>query len=49
LHYDDTPLLVVNRMETDFLHKPGEVDRLILEIDALKKGTAQFSTGSDAK
>jgi deoxyadenosine/deoxycytidine kinase len=44
-HYDDTPLLVVNRMETDFLHRPAEVERLIAEVDALRGGTAQFTSG----
>ena len=41
-HYDETPLLVVNRMEVDFLRAPEEVDRVIGEIDALKGGTARF-------
>lgn len=41
-HYDETPLLVVNAMETDFLHRPAEVEDLVRQIDALRSGTAHF-------
>jgi deoxyadenosine/deoxycytidine kinase len=41
-HYDETPLLVVNSADVDFLHRPEDVDQLVGEIDALREGTAQF-------
>ena len=41
-HYDDTPLLVVNTMDVDFLHRPWEVEQLVRDVDALEGGVAQF-------
>ncbi len=41
-HYDETPLLVVNNMDVDFLHHPWEVEQIVREVDALRSGTVQF-------
>lgn len=41
-HYDETPLLVVNNMDVDFLHHPWEVEQIVREVDSLRSGTVQF-------
>lgn len=42
-HYDETPLIVVNSMETDFLHRPEEVAQLLREVEGHRAGTAHFT------
>src|SRR5262249_19095133 len=37
--YDETPLLVVNTNEIDFVNNPGHFDQLIEQIGNAKKGT----------
>ncbi|MFH1277700.1 MAG: deoxynucleoside kinase [Candidatus Eisenbacteria bacterium] len=42
-HYDQTPLLVINSGETDFLGRPSLVDDLIDQLGRLKSGVAYFA------
>lgn len=41
-HYDDTPLLIVNNMEADFLHKSEQVDQLVEVLGNIRPGTTTF-------
>jgi deoxyguanosine kinase len=41
-HYDDTPLLVVDTSEIDFVNRKGDLAQLIREIEQMKKGTSYF-------
>ncbi len=38
LQYDDTPLLVINTTEIDFVQEPGDFDDLMEQIDAMEMG-----------
>ena len=40
--YDDTPLLVVNTTDIDFVNKPEHFDQLIEQIRNAKKGTQYY-------
>jgi deoxyguanosine kinase len=37
--YDETPLLVINTSEVDFVKRPGDFQDLVREIRRMKKGT----------
>jgi deoxyadenosine/deoxycytidine kinase len=41
-HYDQTPLLVVDTSEIDFVNRKGDLDQLLREIKQMKKGTWYF-------
>jgi deoxyadenosine/deoxycytidine kinase len=41
-HYDDTPLLVVNTSEIDFVNREEDFSQLVREIHQMKKGTWYF-------
>jgi len=41
-HYDETPLLVVNTSEIDFVNRKEDLHQLIREIKGMKKGTSYF-------
>jgi len=41
-HYDQTPLLVVNTSEIDFVNRREDFDQLVREIKQMKKGTWYF-------
>ncbi|HUU41269.1 MAG TPA: deoxynucleoside kinase [Desulfatiglandales bacterium] len=41
-HYTETPLLVVNASEIDFVNVPDDLDNLILEIEQMEKGTKYY-------
>ncbi len=41
-HYDQTPLLVVDTSEIDFVNRQEDLDQLIREIKQMKKGTWYF-------
>lgn len=40
--YEDTPLLVVNTNEIDFVHKPEHFDALVDQISRAQKGTQYY-------
>lgn len=42
-HYHETPLLIVNTTEIDFVENKEEADRLIKEISSMNKGTLYFN------
>jgi len=42
-HYDQTPLLVVNTSEIDFVSRKEDLDQLIREIRQMKQGTWYFT------
>jgi deoxyguanosine kinase len=41
-HYDQTPLLVVNTSEIDFVNRKEDLDQLIREIRQMRQGTWYF-------
>jgi len=41
-HYDQTPLLVVNTSEIDFVNRKEDFDQLVREVKQMKKGTWYF-------
>jgi len=41
-HYDQTPLLVVNTSEIDFVNREEDFSQLVREINQMKKGTSYF-------
>lgn len=41
-HYTDSPLLVVNASEIDFVRNPGEFEDLMAHIQAMKSGTQYY-------
>jgi len=41
-HYNETPLLVINASEIDFVNVPSDLDNLILEIERMEKGTKYY-------
>jgi len=41
-HYDDSPLLVINASEIDFVHVPADLDDLVEKIKKMKKGTQYY-------
>ena len=42
-YYNDTPLLVVNTSEIDFVQSRGDFDNLVKEIKAMRGGTKHFN------
>ena len=41
-HYSDSPLLVVNASEIDFVHVPEDFEDLVQQITAMKSGTQYY-------
>jgi deoxyguanosine kinase len=41
-HYNETPLLVINASQIDFVNVPSDLDNLILEIEKMEKGTKYY-------
>jgi deoxyguanosine kinase len=41
-HYTDTPLLVINASDIDFVNVPSDLDELVLEIEKMEKGTKYY-------
>ena len=41
-HYTETPLLVINASEIDFVNVSSDLDNLILEIEKMEKGTKYY-------
>jgi len=41
-HYNETPLLVINASEIDFVNVPADLDNLTLEIEKMEKGTKYY-------
>jgi deoxyguanosine kinase len=41
-HYDQTPLLVVNTSEIDFVNRKEDFSQLVREINQMKRGTSYF-------
>jgi deoxyguanosine kinase len=42
-HYNDTPLLVVNTSDIDFVGDPGDLEPLLTAIRRMKKGTQYYN------
>ncbi|MFW6147049.1 MAG: deoxynucleoside kinase [Thermodesulfobacteriota bacterium] len=41
-HYTETPLLVINASDIDFVHVPSDLEELVLEIENMEKGTKYY-------
>jgi deoxyguanosine kinase len=41
-HYTETPLLVINASDIDFVNVPSDLDELVLEIEKMEKGTKYY-------
>ena len=41
-HYNDTPLLVVNTSEIDFVESPRDLEHLVREVKSVKRGTQHY-------
>jgi deoxyadenosine/deoxycytidine kinase len=41
-HYTQTPLLVVNTTDVDFVKRPGDLDDLVRQIRNMGKGTQYY-------
>ena len=41
-HYTETPLLVIDASEIDFVHVPSDLDNLVSEIEKMEKGTKYY-------
>ncbi len=41
-HYTDTPLLVVNTTEIDFVKRKGDLEDLINQVQSIKRGTRYY-------
>ncbi|HET9870730.1 MAG TPA: deoxynucleoside kinase, partial [bacterium] len=41
-HYQDTPLMVVNTNEIDFVHRDADLDDLLAHMDKVTKGTLYY-------
>ncbi len=41
-HYNETPLLVVNTSEIDFVERPRDLDHLVREVKRMKRGTQHY-------
>jgi len=48
-HYDETPLLIVNAMDVDFLHRPDQVEKLVAAIESIRPGTTHFNLKAGPK
>ncbi len=41
-HYNETPLLVVNTSEIDFVESPRDLEQLVREVKSVKRGTQHY-------
>lgn len=41
-HYNETPLLVVNTSEIDFVERPRDLDHLVREVKSMKRGMQHY-------
>jgi len=41
-HYTETPLLVINASDIDFVHVPSDLEELVFEIEKMEKGTKYY-------
>jgi deoxyadenosine/deoxycytidine kinase len=41
-HYNETPLLVVNTSEIDFVESPRDLEHLVREVKSVKRGTHHY-------
>ena len=41
-HYTETPLLVIDASEIDFVNIPADLDNLVIEIEKMEKGTKYY-------
>jgi deoxyadenosine/deoxycytidine kinase len=41
-HYNETPLLVVNTSEIDFVESPRDIEHLVREVKSVKRGTQHY-------
>src|SRR6476646_10290985 len=41
-HYEETPLLVVDSNEIDFVHRPADFDDLVAQVQKAKKGVQYY-------
>jgi deoxyadenosine/deoxycytidine kinase len=41
-HYEDTPLLVVDTNDIDFVNRPPDFDDLVAQIQRAKKGVQYY-------
>jgi len=41
-HYTETPLLVIDASEIDFVNVPSDLDNLIVEIEKMERGTKYY-------
>ncbi len=48
-HYQDTPLMVVNTNEIDFVHRDADLDDLLSHMDKITKGTLYYQPVSVRK
>jgi deoxyadenosine/deoxycytidine kinase len=48
-HYDETPLLVVDTNEIDFVNKPADFDDLVTQIKKAKRGVQYYVPAGSAK
>lgn len=48
-HYSETPLLVINTSEIDFVRHPGDLKDLVKQIRSMKKGTQYYVPMSSRK
>jgi deoxyadenosine/deoxycytidine kinase len=48
-HYNETPLLVINTSEIDFVRHPADLKDLVKQIRAMKKGTLYYVPMSSKK
>ena len=48
-HYDETPLLVVDTNEIDFVNRPGDFEDLVGQIQKAKKGVQYYVPAASAK
>jgi deoxyadenosine/deoxycytidine kinase len=47
-HYEETPLLVVDTNEIDFVNRPGDFDDLVAQIQKVKKGVQYYVPATSA-
>jgi deoxyadenosine/deoxycytidine kinase len=48
-HYTETPLLVINTSEIDFVHREGDLDDLVNQIRHMKRGVQYYTPLGAAK
>jgi deoxyadenosine/deoxycytidine kinase len=47
-HYEDTPLLVVNTNEIDFVNRPADFDDLVAQVQKARKGVQYYVPAGSA-